>query len=318
MTDMPLVGQTEGVAMSNFSIDLAEAANGRCDVPVMAGICNSLSPMAWDERMLEGIEVFAQRGQALNISCCSMCGATAPVYLMGGIVEANCEVLGGLVYSQLIKPGTPVIYGTTSSVMDMGTMALALGAPEYSLISAACAQMAKRYHLPFRGGGGLTDAKELDAQAGMESTWNLLISLMEGVNFMLQSVGILESFMSVAFDKWVFDEEVISRAKRLLRGLGQIPPDLAEVMAKGVSEGGFLKQKSTLKNFRREFYIPTLGDRRNYESYHSRGKTMVSEAWEVVKKRLASYEYPQLEPQSLAALNTCFKRATGEDPPKIS
>ena len=94
-----------------------------------------------------------------------MGGATAPVQLLGSIVQANAEVLGGLVYAQTVRPGTAVVYGTTSSVMDMGTMGLALGAPEYALISAGCAQMAKRYRLPYRGSGGLTDAKVLDGQA---------------------------------------------------------------------------------------------------------------------------------------------------------
>ncbi|MDR1678085.1 MAG: trimethylamine methyltransferase family protein, partial [Deltaproteobacteria bacterium] len=167
MTDLPLVGQTEGRLLSQYSIDMARAATGLQDQTIMVGICNSLSPMAWDNRMLEGLEVFARSGQAVNISCCAMCGATAPIYIIGAIVQANCEVLGGLVYSQLIKAGTPVIYGTTSSVMDMGSMGLSLGAPEYTLISMGCSQMASHYGLPFRGGGGLTDAKDLDAQAGL-------------------------------------------------------------------------------------------------------------------------------------------------------
>jgi trimethylamine--corrinoid protein Co-methyltransferase len=314
MTDKPLVGQSEGSLLSHYSIDLAQAACGFSDRVVMVGICNSLSPMAWDARMLEGIKVFSERGQALNISCCAMNGATAPVYLLGSIIQTNCEVLGGLVYAQLIRPGTPVIYGTTSSVMDMGTMGLALGAPEYSLISVGCAQMAAHYGLPYRGGGGLTDAKELDAQAGLESAWNLIFSYFEGVHFMLQAVGVMESFMAVAFDKWVFDEEIIARILRLAKGLGPSPSDLVETFNQGLEAGGYLKLKSTLKNFRKEFYRPTLGDRHNFESYKQKGLTLRNEAWLEVARRLKAYEKPPLEAEAKKAMVDIFTKATGEAP----
>ncbi|MDR3135750.1 MAG: trimethylamine methyltransferase family protein [Deltaproteobacteria bacterium] len=317
MTDMPLVGQSEGQKLSAYSIDMAQAASGITDKPVMVGVCNSLSPMAWDSRMLEGIKAFAERGQALNVSCCAMCGATAPVYAIGAIVQANCEVLGGLAYSQLVRPGTPVIYGTTSSVMDMGTMGLALGAPEYTLVSVGCAQMASRYGLPYRGGGGLTDAKELDAQAGLESAWNLVFSYFEGVHFMLQAVGVMESFMSVAFDKWVLDEEIVSRALRLSQGLGPFPADLAETFRQGIEASGYLKLKSTLRGFRKEFYRPTLGDRRNFESYRQKGSNLQKDAWDLVEGRLAGYQRPAIEARALADMGKIFEKATGQPAPGL-
>jgi trimethylamine--corrinoid protein Co-methyltransferase len=317
LTDMPLVGQSEGLTLSYYSVEMAKAASGIADKPVIVGICNSLSPMAWDSRMLEGIKAFAETGQAINISCCSMSGATAPVYLAGAIVQANCEVLGGLVYSQLIRPGTPVIYGTTSSVMDMGTMGLALGSPEYTLISVGCSQMAAHYHLPYRGGGGLTDSKELDAQAGLESGWNLIFSYFEGVNFMLQSVGVMESVMAVAFDKWVLDEEIISRLIRLKRGLGPFPADLAEVFAQGIEAGGYLKLKSTLKNFRKEFYRPVLGDRHNFESFKQRGLDFRNDAWTVVNNRLRDYQKPDMSLEATKNIKAVFEKATGQPAPEI-
>jgi trimethylamine--corrinoid protein Co-methyltransferase len=318
MTDKPLVGQTEGAAVSEASIELARRAVGREDVPVLAGICNSLSPMAWDARMLEGVETYARLGQALNISCCSMCGATSPVHLLGAVLEANAEVLGGLVYAQLIAPGTPVIYGTTSSVMDMASMSLALGAPEYSLISVGCAQMAARYGLPFRGGGGLTDSRVLDAQAGVESAWNLLVTLNAGTSFMLQGLGVLESFMAASFDKWILDEEIVARLQRLARGFGEWPQDLIETVAEGTAAGGFLKLKSTLKNFRKEFYRPVLGDRRSFAAWREHDGDLSRQAWELVRKRLAAYERPQTLPEVLRDLADVFRRRTGSELPPIA
>lgn len=130
-TDKPLVGNCEGAAISNACIDMVERATGLGeDEHMVVAITNSISPMGWDGKMLDGIRTFAERNQPINITCCSMAGATAPIYLMGGIIQSNAEVLAGIVYSQLIRPGVPVIYGTTSSVVDMGSMSLTIGTPE--------------------------------------------------------------------------------------------------------------------------------------------------------------------------------------------
>ncbi|MDR1545346.1 MAG: trimethylamine methyltransferase family protein [Deltaproteobacteria bacterium] len=314
MTDRPLIGQSEGPEVSAGIIEMVRRALGHDDRPVVVGICNSLSPMAWDERMLEGLRVYAELGQPVNVSCCAMSGATSPVSLAGGVLQANCEVLGGLIYAQLLSPGLPIIYGTTSSIMDMGSMGLALGAPEYSLLSAGCGQMAARYDLPYRGGGGLTDAKVLDAQAGAESAWNLLLSLGAGASFMLQSVGVLESFMSASFDKWIFDEEIMAKFRRLERGLTPWPEDLAGVVAEGQQAGGFLKLKSTLKSFRSEFRRPVLGDRRSFESWTKDGGDLRRQAWTEVRRRLAAYEPPTLAPEALAELEALVERLTGAPP----
>jgi trimethylamine--corrinoid protein Co-methyltransferase len=197
--------------------------------------------------------------------------------------------------------------------MDMGAMGLALGAPEYSLVSAACAQMAARYKVPFRGGGGLTDAKVLDGQAGAESAWNLLLTLGEGADFILQAVGVLESFMCASFDKWLADEEILLKWARVARGLGPWPEDLAETMAQGREAGGFLKLKSTLKKFRSEYYRPTLADRRPFEAWKAAGRDYRAEAFARVAKRLEAYEEPTVEPESLAAMRAVMYRH-GIDP----
>ena len=240
-----------------------------------------------------------------------MSGATAPVQTHRAIVQANAEALSGLVYSQLVHPGTPVICATTSSVMDMGAMAL--GAPEYTLVSAGCAQKAARYKLPFRGGGGLADAKILDGQAMSESAWNLVFSLSEGVHFMLLSVGGLEPFMSASFDKWIADEEIVMKFQRLSRGLEPWPEDLLETFSQGLEEGGHLKLKSALKRFRTEFYRPTVGDRKSFEIWRGSGKTFRSEAWARVRKRLESYEKPFLDPEAEKAMRAVLAKA-GADP----
>lgn len=317
MTDMPLIGQCQEETVAENTIDLARKVIGRGGLPVVVGICNSLSPMAWDEHMLGVLRAYVLTGQAINVSCCSMAGATAPMSLYGVIVQSNAEVLAGLVYAQLLAPGAPVIYGTTSSIMDMQSMGLCLGTPEYSLISTACGQMAAHYGLPYRGGGSLTDAKVLDAQSGMESAVNLMVSLNNGVDFMLQGVGILESYMSVSFEKWIMDEEIICRMRHMKKGLGEMPADLAETLSVGVEAGNYLGVPSTLKGFRKELYWPKLADRRNYGAWKNSDRDFLKLAADQVARRISEYSQPEMEPERAEVLCKITQSYLGYAPPRM-
>ena len=311
MTDLPFLGQTEGKAVSKDCIEFARITTGISDKVVAAGICNSLSPMAWDKSMLEGIRAYAEEGQATNISCCSLAGATGPIYLMGGILQANAEVLAGITYSQLICPGAPVIYGTTSSVMDMRSMGLSLGTPEYSLISTGCSQMAAFYDIPFRGGGGLSDSKSIDAQAGIEAALNLMVSLNNGIDFMIQGIGVLEAYMSMSLSKWVMDEDIVLRIRRVQDGLGEYPDDLTQVIADGFDAGNYLSHESTMMEFRTELFQPMLADRRGYELWNAEGKTYSDMANECVERRLASYKMPELDSDAKRHIESIIEKRLG-------
>ncbi len=318
MTDMPLIGDTEYRSIAQDTIQMAKIATGmEEDKQFVVGICNSLSPMAWDGKMLDGIRTLAEHNQAVNISCCAMAGATAPIYLMGCVLEANAEVLAGIVYAQLIRPGVPVIYGTTSSVMDMKSMSLTLGTPEYALISSSCAQMAHHYGIPFRSSGGLTDAKELDAQAGMESGMNLTCGFASDVNFMLQSVGVYQSFMAIGWDKWLLDEEIMARLLFMRRGIGEIPEDLAEIIGDGVEAGDFLGEPSTVTDFRSELYWPKLADRRSYKNWKDEKGNFRELTWTKVQERLDAYVQPELAPDVKADLEKYLTGVMGHEIPEF-
>ena len=311
MTDLPFLGQTEGRTVSKDCIEFARISTGINDKVVAVGICNSLSPMAWDKTMLEGIRAYAEEGQVTNISCCSLAGATGPIYLMGGILQANAEVLAGITYSQLVRTGAPVIYGTTSSVMDMRSMGLSLGTPEYSLISTGCSQMAAFYDVPFRGGGGLSDSKSVDAQAGIEAALNLMVSMNNGIDFMIQGIGVLEAYMSMSLSKWVMDEDIVLRIKRVQGGLGEYPEDLTQVIADGFEAGNYLGHESTMMEFRTELFQPMLADRRGYELWSADGKTYNDMANECVKRRLELYELPEIDSGAKRQIESIVEKRLG-------
>jgi trimethylamine--corrinoid protein Co-methyltransferase len=96
----------------------------------------------------EVIIAAARLGLPDTILSMAMAGASAPVTLAGTLVTHNAEVLSGVVLSQLAERGSPVIYGSSTTAIDLRLATASVGSPELALISAACAQLAQRYALP--------------------------------------------------------------------------------------------------------------------------------------------------------------------------
>jgi len=307
MSDKPIIGLSLGAKISEDSIQMARIAAGDQGAHYVIGIVNSLSPLAWDERMLEAIWAYAGKGQPLVIACCSMAGFTSPTTLASTLVQNNAEVISGMLLAQLIHPGTPVVYGNTSTITDMLTMNLCIGAPEYALLSTACAQLARFYGVPYRSGGGLTDAKEVDAQAGIEATTNLLFTMANNVDFVLHALGIMESFLSISYEKWVMDEEIWGRMLHICRGIGALPGGAVDLLSTVGSTGHYLDQPDTLLNFRHVFSRPALSDRGNWDSWVKKKKTYPEAAHEIWQARVRNFTPPALPPQVESELKQYIK-----------
>ncbi|MGD8725635.1 MAG: trimethylamine methyltransferase family protein, partial [Desulfobacterales bacterium] len=120
------------------------------DRPVVLGLINSRSPLQFGQEMAGALIALARCGQPCVISSVIMAGLSGPVNLAGALALQNAEILAGLTLSQLVRAGTPVVYGSASAPVDMKTGALAIGAPELTIIIAATTQMAQFYKLPSR------------------------------------------------------------------------------------------------------------------------------------------------------------------------
>ncbi len=293
-SDKPIIGLAMGKNVSEDSITMAHIATQGAAEHYILGIVNTLSPMAWDERMLEAIWAYALKQQPLVITCCSMAGFTSPTTLTATLVQNNAEVLAGIVLAQLISPGTPVVYGNTSTITDMLSMNLCIGAPEYALLSTAFAQLARYYGLPFRSGGGLTDAKELDAQAGIEAATNLFFTLANNADFVLHTMGVMESFLSISYEKWIMDEEICGRILRMRKGLGGLPAQAVDMIGRVGPSGHFLDQPDTLLNFKGHFFRPSVSDRSNWDGWVAKKKNFQQTAREIWRQRLKNYIQPEL------------------------
>jgi trimethylamine--corrinoid protein Co-methyltransferase len=297
-SDKPLEGLSVGKMQSEICIRMAEiATQATHEEQFIIAIANTFSPLSWDQNMLEAIWAYSGANQPVVITCCSLSGVTAPISLAGSIVQDNAEILAGVIIAQLIRPGAPVVYGNTSSIGDMKTLGLATGAPECALLATASCQLARFYRLPFRGGGGLTDAKEVDVQAGIESTMNLFCTFANKVDYVLHGLGMLDGFNTVSYEKWIVDEEICGMARRFFRGIDQFSGEMMTAIQDVGPGGNFLEHSSTLLNFRTAFYTPVISNRDNWDNWCQSKVSIPEKAKETWEKRLAEFEAPLLPPE---------------------
>ena len=298
-SDKAFIGSTAGKRGAQHTIEMARILFGEEleDKAVCISLINSLTPLGYSTEMLEALVAFAEVGQPLVIAALAMAGSTAPITLAGTLAVQTAELLAGIALTQLIRPGTPAVFGSTSTNIDMKTGALAIGSPELSQMIAAHAQLARHYGLPSRSGGALTDASYPDAQAGFESMMSLLTTVNSGVNFVLHAGGILTSYLAFSYEKFVLDDEMCGMVRRLHQGITVTPETLSYDVIANVGPGGnYLMEMQTVKRCRKEFWKPALCDRGGLEAWTQAGQpTAVDRARQRWQKLLAEHEDPALD-----------------------
>ncbi|MEG0379030.1 MAG: trimethylamine methyltransferase family protein, partial [Eubacterium sp.] len=256
---------------------------------------NNLSPLCYDHDPVERILAHCDEKQPLWISPCGMALMTAPPSVAGMMAMTNAEALAGIVLTQLACPGLPVVYGNTSAGTNLKTLQLSIGSPESALICYATAGLADLYGMPFRTGGALSDAKDLDVQAGLESMMLTYATLDCGADLIAHGCGIMGSFNIISFEKYIVDEEIIKMCDRLLGG---ICCDEAHFCMDSIAETGprgtFLKGK-TPKMMKEEFYLPKFLNKEDPNQWQNKGAISVGAVCgEEVRKRIDSYRAPEI------------------------
>ena len=306
-SDKPFMGSVTEPSRAQDSVEMCEILFGKEFVQnntVMTSLININSPLTFDSIMMGALEVFASNNQASIISPFIVGGAMAPVSVVGTLTQVLAEVLAGIAYSQIIKPGAPVIFGTFVTSIDMNSGAPTFGTPEASQILYGAGQLARRMNLPFRSGGGLCGSKLPDAQAAYETANTLNAALLGGVNFMLHSCGWLEGGLVASFEKFVMDADHLGTLQKMGLGVsadenGQAMDAIREV---GPS-GHYLGCDHTQKNFKSAFWRSNLFDYKPFETWYEEGaRDTYSLAAERVASQLANYQQPPLDPEVLAAL----------------
>jgi len=301
-TTKPLEGYIRGKKQAEDCIKMASVVAGSEEElmkkPLLYAIENPISPLQHSKDMIEGLIVYARYKQPLVIAPECQAGTTAPATLAGLLVQQNAEILSGIVLAELVSPGAPVLYGTVSTIADMRTGNIALGAVEAGLINVATAQLAQYYGIPSRGTGGTTDSKVPDIQAGIEKAITLLLASLAGINFIYSFAGTLESTLTMSYEQLVIDNELAGMVLRVLKGVKVDDETLAVDIIENVGpEGHYLTQKHTLENFKKEHYIPVIVNREKWEKWNMSGsKDLRDTARKEVLKILKEHKPTPLDP----------------------
>jgi len=308
LSDKPFMGSVTEPSRAQDSVDMCEILFGKDFVQentVMTSLINVNSPMTFDDVMMGAMEIYARNNQAVILSPFIVGGAMAPVSIAGTLTQVLAEVMAGIAYNQLVRPGAPVIFGAFVTSIDMNSGAPTFGTPEASHILYGAGQLARRMGLPFRSGGGLCASKLPDAQAAYETTQTLNAALLGGVNFMLHACGWLEGGLVASFEKFVMDADQLGILHHLARGIEMDENAQAMDAIREVGPGGhYLGCAHTQANFKDAFWRTNLFDYKPFETWDEEGaRDTYALAAERVTRQLADYRQPPLDPAIAQALS---------------
>jgi len=275
-------GMQQVIRMAEIVAGSAEALRER---PVISMIVCNISPFIIDGEYGDMVVAIARSGIPLVCPAEPLCGATSPVTLAGNLAVQTVDSLMGVMLAQAVNPGTPAIFGSVATSTDLRDLKYIAGSVEMGLLNAAGAQIAQFYGLPFYATGGMTDSKVLDAQSGYESAITNLLCALAGANFIHDSAGLMEFALTVCYEKYVIDNEILGMVMRAVEGIRVDDETLAYDLIKEVGPGGnFITAKHTRRFMRREHYHPVLSDRNSREDWEARGgKSSWEKASEVVR-----------------------------------
>jgi trimethylamine--corrinoid protein Co-methyltransferase len=247
--------------------------------------------------MLAAMFEYVKANQAVVISPFLLMGAMSPVSLPATLVQQVAEALAGIALAQLLRPGAPVVFGSFLSNTDMQSGSPSFGTPESGLGVLCTGQIARRFGLPWRGGGGLNASQTVDAQAAYESLMTLLPTFLAGTNFVMHSAGWLEGGLVSCYEKFIVDVELLRELRYEFTPLEIDEASLAFGAHTEVGPGGhFLGAAHTLERFRECFYRPLLSSTENFDRWSKRGandtKARASQIW---RDMVEAYEEPPLD-----------------------
>ena len=300
-SDKPFMGSVTHPERAQDSVDMCKILFGAQfveDNTVLVNLINANSPMTYDETMLGAAEVYARNNQASIISPFILAGAMSPVTAAGTLAQILAEAMAGIAFTQLVRPGSPVIFGTFASSISMQSGAPTFGTPEPSLVLNGAASLARRLGVPFRSGGSLCGSKIPDAQAAYESAHTLLPTLTAGVNFVLHAAGWLEGGLASSYEKLIMDADQLGMMQVFASGFDLSENGQALSAIHEVGPGAhFLGCEHTQNNFKTAFYRSSIADNNSFEQWESGGaQDATMRANKLCRQMLNDYVAPPLDP----------------------
>ena len=264
--------------------------------PSVNSVVNTNSPLRVDGPMLDGLIEMATHGQPVIVTPFTLSGAMCPITLAGALAQQNAEALGVIALSQIVNPGTPMVYGGFTSNADMRSGSPAFGTPEYTRAAWASGQLARRYDIPFRSSN--TNASNcVDAQAAWESQMSLWGAVMGHAQIIKHAAGWLEGGLCASFEKFIIDVDMLQMMRETLTPLKVDESTLALDAIREAGHGGhFFGTAHTLAHYTTAFYAPLVSDWSNFETWAENGaQNAFQRANAVYRQKLAEYQPPQMD-----------------------
>jgi trimethylamine--corrinoid protein Co-methyltransferase len=300
-SDKPFMGSVTHPERAADTVEMAKLLFGADFLDshtCLISLINANSPMVWDGTMLGALKVYARANQATIVTPFILAGAMSPVTVAGTLAQVLAEVLTGAATTQLVRPGSPVVFGVFASSISMQSGAPTFGTPEPTLVLFAAAQLARRLGIPYRTGGSLCASKIPDAQAAYESAQTLLPTLQAGTNFVLHAAGWLEGGLASGYEKFVMDADQLGMMQVLAGGIDLSENGQALDAIREVGPGShFLGCSHTQANFETAFYRSSIADNNSYEQWEAEGRQDAAQrANKLWKRMLQEYEAPEIDP----------------------
>jgi len=274
-TTKPLVVLSYSERAFELVYEMAAAVAGGWDElrekPFLLSYPEPITPLVFPKEVTQKIMRVAKWGLPQIFGPVAQLGATGPITMAGALAQIAAESLICLTLAQLSNTGAPCFLSTNLATFDMKNGTISPAAPETNLGTAACAEIAQHFGLPSWGVAGATDAKTLDAQAGIESAFGILAHALAGVS-MVHDVGYMDGSMLCSPEMLVMGDEVIGMAERFTRGIVVNEDTLQRDLVAAVCPGGnYLQEGHTAANFRKELWFPNLMTRERYDAWEAKG-----------------------------------------------
>jgi len=286
--------------------------------PLTIFSCCPTAPLKWSDVTSQNLVDCAKYSIPVEYISMPLSGFMAPVTLVGTLIQHTAETLSGLVISQLTNPGTPVLYGGSPAVFDIRYETTPMGDIGTMMIDCAYNEIGKYLGLPTQAYIGLSDAKQLDAQAGLESSMGATLAGLAGINN-ISGPGMLDFESCFSLEKLVLDNEICGMVFRMIEGIGSREdfPSLP-IFKEFLEEQHLLIADHTRKFLKDEIYFPKpVIDRANRSRWQEEGSlTLKERAHNLVEKNVAAYQPVKLSrdiQSELAELMTVEARRFGMD-----
>jgi trimethylamine--corrinoid protein Co-methyltransferase len=288
--------------------DLQLAVRGSAEAlrakPLTIFSCCPTAPIKWSDVTSQNLVDCARWGIPVELISMPLTGFMAPVTLVGSLIQQTAENLSGVVVSQLVNPGAPILYGGSPAIFDVRFETTPMGAVETMMLDCANSEIGKRLGMPTQGYIALSDAKQLDSQAGLETGIGATLAALSGTNS-ISGPGMLDFESCQSLEKLVVDNEICGMAYRLVQGIEPREDFPAlPIFEEMQREKHLLIADHTRRHLREEITFPgPVINRANRERWAEEGKVPLRErARKEASKIIAAYKPSRLPDETKAEL----------------